>query len=326
MRGKIEVDDTFIPDDLLDECTKVFETGGFRYGWHSHKNVEFRHWHHEVLGAENNNKKNQEHVLLGLDGYEPIKALWKQLQNRIYDNKAELLRCYANLHTFGVEGYPHRDSSRTDETTIIFYLNREWEPIWGGETAFYRNNEIIRSVLPKFGRMVSFPSQMLHAARNVTRLCSRSRTTLMYKVRGNQEIMPDQRFIEYLTQKGAGEASHSGRTLLVHLCGTYDLLKKQGEREAVCLAGLFHSVYGTTAYQHVTVPLEQRQEVRSLIGIEAEQIVFEFCSLDRPSCFLTGQLRNRDLLAIEIANLQEQGSTKFLPAYQFMIEKASAES
>ncbi len=41
----------------------------------------------------------------------PIAALWAQLQDRVLPGHA-LVRCYANAHTFGIEGYPHVDSRK----------------------------------------------------------------------------------------------------------------------------------------------------------------------------------------------------------------------
>lgn len=183
----IHVDDHFLPEDLLTRCEKTFLTVGWRYGWASDVGIKYTHWHHEILRAGYNNKADKQVNLFNLQrwDYDPLKDIWLLLQERLFDQKAELLRCYANQHTYGVEGYPHVDSDSADETTIIFYLNREWEIAWGGETAFYQDGDIIRSVVPRFGRMVTFPSNMLHAARGVTRLCPKGRITLMYKTRPN---------------------------------------------------------------------------------------------------------------------------------------------
>jgi hypothetical protein len=81
----------------------------------------------------------------------------------------------------------------------------------------------------------------------------------------------------------------------------------------VCLAGLCHSVYGTNVYRRVLISPEDRISVRAAIGEEAEQLVYLFSTIDRPRCLaerggLEGETY-RNLLAIEIANLSEQGSS-----------------
>jgi hypothetical protein len=58
---------------------------------------------------------------------------------------------------------------------------------------------------------------------------------------------------------------------------------------------------------------EDRISVRAAIGEEAEQLVYLFSTIDRPRCLaerggLEGETY-RNLLAIEIANLSEQGSS-----------------
>jgi hypothetical protein len=121
---------------------------------------------------------------------------------------------------------------------------------------------------------------------------------------------------------------HSGRNFFAHLKGTHDLLRDWGAPEFVCVAGLFHSIYGTWHFRHKAFPIEQRSVLRNLIGSEAEYLAYVFCVTERPKVFLDNvgrseisirdhytnapiQLRPEDLsnlLEIEAANLIEQGS------------------
>jgi hypothetical protein len=130
------------------------------------------------------------------------------------------------------------------------------------------------------------------------------------------------RALEFL---GASERTHSGRRLLDHLVGTGDLLRQWRCDEAVCRAGLFHSVYGTNAFRQACLAHSERGTLAALIGRKAERLVFLFSIADRPSALLTAvgskrlacrQGRRplrisaseiRALLAIETANLIEQG-------------------
>jgi hypothetical protein len=124
-----------------------------------------------------------------------------------------------------------------------------------------------------------------------------------------------------------GDVKHSGRTLFDHLVGTHALLAKRGAPEYVCLAGLFHSIYGTNAFRRNTVPITRRDLVVEMIGEPAERLAFIFCSCERPQALVDAVKRgppyavlNRrngesiplsgedmlDLLTIEVANLDDQ--------------------
>lgn len=131
---------------------------------------------------------------------------------------------------------------------------------------------------------------------------------------------------EFLARCGVHDVRHSGRTLSEHLRGTEQLLRNWGQDEAVCRAGLFHSIYGTNAFVHESATLTQRVSIAALLGVRAEQLVYLFHVLHRPHALiraigqggaasrLDGQfmaINERqllDLITIECANLLEQGS------------------
>ncbi|KWF03158.1 GNAT family N-acetyltransferase [Burkholderia pseudomultivorans] len=134
--------------------------------------------------------------------------------------------------------------------------------------------------------------------------------------------------VAFLVETGAGQVSHSGRTFLDHLLGVKDLLKRWGCDVDVQAAGLFHSVYGTNRFKTTLVGLHARPLVAQLIGREAEELAFLFCSSERPQAWLdacaTGKLVDRRsgkakavpkallgrLIEMECANLIEQSSGK----------------
>ncbi|HEX5126718.1 MAG TPA: GNAT family N-acetyltransferase [Rhodocyclaceae bacterium] len=142
---------------------------------------------------------------------------------------------------------------------------------------------------------------------------------------GHAHLAP---LLDLLRELGADKLPHSGRTFIEHLTGTYDLLKSWDCGEEIALAGLFHSIYGTNAFQQSSLSFERRGELRALIGERAEQLAFLFCSIERPKAFLpalkTRKLINRfngaqinvdietlrDLITIECANLIEQQGNK----------------
>lgn len=92
------------------------------------------------------------------------------------------------------------------------------------------------------------------------------------------------RHVALLEELGAHVTSHSRRTLMAHLRGTRDLLEEWGNPPAICAAGLFHSIYGTYAFDKQSADLSMREKIRDAIGPEAELLVFVFCVTDR-RCF-----------------------------------------
>jgi SM-20-related protein len=177
----IQVHDSIIPPPILGAVLSTLPNMGWNYGWKSNPDVRFTHWHHEVLGTGYGQRNDARSEFPTLPEYEPILQLWNWYEGRF--GSADLLRCYLNCHTHGVEGYPHQDSTETGETTVLIYLNTEWKFAWGGETAFALNGDIVKSVLPKRGRIVMFPSEHWHCARPVSRICAEPRITLIYKTR-----------------------------------------------------------------------------------------------------------------------------------------------
>ena len=63
---------------------------------------------------------------------------------------------------------------------------------------------------------------------------------------------------------GTFEQPHSGRVLIDHLTATYSLLKDWGNSEPVCMAGLFHSIYGTHFFQHQSISRDSRDYLQRL--------------------------------------------------------------
>lgn len=84
---------------------------------------------------------------------------------------------------------------------------------------------------------------------------------------------------------------HGNRTLYEHLVGVHDLLASWGAPEPLKRAGLFHSIYGTEAFRHVLH--NDRDELRTVIGIDAEEMVFLFSQLIRRAFLTAAALGNR---------------------------------
>jgi hypothetical protein len=111
---------------------------------------------------------------------------------------------------------------------------------------------------------------------------------------------------EFLLKLDADKTRHSGRTLFEHLKGVHDLLRDWDNPTDVCLAGLFHSIYGTNTFKHQS--LSDRGALIDMIGVKAELLVYHFSTKDRPmfASIDANDIRTK-LIEIETANLFEQG-------------------
>lgn len=84
--------------------------------------------------------------------------------------------------------------------------------------------------------------------------------------------------LRVLVQAGAGRTPHPESAILPDLVHTYEILRGWRCSDAVCLAGLFHGVYGTARSPHRLIPLHQRDRVREAIGARAEELAYACCA------------------------------------------------
>ena len=117
--------------------------------------------------------------------------------------------------------------------------------------------------------------------------------------------------IDFLKQLGSDKVKHKNQSLLEHLIGVRDILKKWGAPEYIQDGGLFHSVNGTTYFKpQLTM---DRNDVRYLIGEKAEELAYWFCFLDSPRAQRISILENeqlkKDLLLINKANDEDMANT-----------------
>jgi len=87
--------------------------------------------------------------------------------------------------------------------------------------------------------------------------------------------------IQALRQLNADSSDHINGQLIFHLEGTYRYLENWGNREALCVAGLYHAIYSTDGYPLQLTELSQRDDIIELIGVEAENIVYYYAACDR---------------------------------------------
>ena len=104
--------------------------------------------------------------------------------------------------------------------------------------------------------------------------------------------------VGYLKSIGCDKQQHgSSRTLLDHLVGVSEMLAKKDCSDDLCIAGLFHSIYGTSHFRPKMISMGERDNIKSLIGVEAENIVYQFCILPRD--------RRAGIYALEESHLKD---------------------
>jgi len=88
---------------------------------------------------------------------------------------------------------------------------------------------------------------------------------------------------DFLVNLGIEKVEHTQKNYLAHLLAVYRFMKDAGCDENLCRAGMFHSIYGTQQFQGFKLELDQRPQVRKLIGDRAERLAYLNCAMYRPT-------------------------------------------
>ena len=97
--------------------------------------------------------------------------------------------------------------------------------------------------------------------------------------------MPLKTMTDYIVHLGAAKLPHTRTTYLAHAAGVYNDMRSWNGDDELCRAAMFHSIYGTEGFQDFTLPLDQRAELRAMIGERAELLAYANCAMDRASFF-----------------------------------------
>jgi hypothetical protein len=107
--------------------------------------------------------------------------------------------------------------------------------------------------------------------------------------------------LNFLFKNNCDKILHSKSNFLNHLINTFNLLKKWKQHEDLCFAGMFHNIYGNK-YFNANLDVS-RNDIRNLIGENAEDLVFKFTNIERDSI---PESKNKDLIILAAANEYEQ--------------------
>jgi hypothetical protein len=132
--------------------------------------------------------------------------------------------------------------------------------------------------------------------------------------------------VKYLFDK-IKDVPHSRGSLFGHLYNTFFILKNMNASETTCLAGLYHSCYGTERFS-LNSPINKEDVVFS-IGKDAEELVYYFSLNDRDGVILENSMsldldKHLSLVQILYANEVEQRENLSDPLYRAYIDRVQS--
>jgi len=123
---------------------------------------------------------------MDLEGVDAVDRLWsatKATCEGVAGHTLQVVRQYANGHTYGLGGRPHVDDTREGCLTLLYYPMLAWRPEWEGETLFFDpGGNVLAGIAPAANRAVLFDSRLLHSGRAPSRHCGGLRVTVAFKL------------------------------------------------------------------------------------------------------------------------------------------------
>lgn len=189
---KITVIDNFFPDKIAQDLLQFSSYLDWSFARTDGNNDTF--WTKHLYGSEYKPGGHTEFEPKPIDNAILCSA-WDFLKEK-YDIEHKFLHSvYCNGITYGTEAHQHVDFNGFYGTTIICYLCDEWNSHWSGATNFYSGsyvsdfcspvyyeNEIIKSVLPKYNRVAIFDGNIIHSVAPLSKSFKSLRATLMFKL------------------------------------------------------------------------------------------------------------------------------------------------
>ncbi len=161
--------DDLVPEELHKDLWKATRTKNWYFGAFSNQSNSIPFWN------------------MDLDNVPAADAVWQHAKAQcegLIGAPLEVLRQYANGHTFGQGGRPHTDDDAAGTYTLIYYPMPRWHKDWDGGTEFHNGEgEIITAVQLKPNRAVLFDARVLHYGRAPSRMFTGLRVTVAYKLK-----------------------------------------------------------------------------------------------------------------------------------------------
>lgn len=121
--------------------------------------------------------------------------------------------------------------------------------------------------------------------------------------------------IAALKRRNAHRCWHKHSTFLEHLLNVHNILRLWGQGAVIARVGLFHSAY-SNSYVNLALfnPEQERNFMRELIGEEAEELVYLFCSINRQEVVVNTLLRLGYIPkeGLHVPHIRNPGETVYL--------------
>ncbi|MFJ6721769.1 MULTISPECIES: DUF6817 domain-containing protein [unclassified Streptomyces] len=99
-------------------------------------------------------------------------------------------------------------------------------------------------------------------------------------------MLDTEQYRDDLVRLGLHKVAHQDETLLDHMFRACAILRDMKAGDHVCLAGLFHGVYGTEGLHNdnvESIPQDKRVEVRAVVGPRVEEMIYRFSVMNYAS-------------------------------------------
>jgi hypothetical protein len=121
--------------------------------------------------------------------------------------------------------------------------------------------------------------------------------------------------VQILKRRRAHKCWHKHSTFLDHLLGVHHILRLWGQSPIVGRIGLLHSAY-SNSYVNLALfdPATERPIMRDMIGHEAEELVYTYCSIDRQAVVVDTLLYTGSIPfeGMKVPHLRDPSATVYL--------------
>jgi len=187
--------DNFFPEELINSV--IAEANQQEWVFNRTDSNEDQYWTRSIFGVRYSSVYGK-YAPIQEFASENVKKCWEFFKSKTNCGleNSNLNSAYFNGLTYGVEAHCHVDSHLDNFTTVIIYVCESWNSHWGGETVFFNgeysknpadnifySHDIVKSVLPKYNRIVLFDGKTVHAVRPISKTFKGLRKTLMFKIK-----------------------------------------------------------------------------------------------------------------------------------------------
>jgi len=173
---KIDVYDNFLSNEEINRLDKILWNSSFTLNGYTSKMVDKMDREWSLSKTVEKDDRN----------YEFYKKIEERIINLLsVENNYTCYRNHINANKFGDVLNLHTDHDiikGLSPLTALIYGNKEWKINWGGETIFSDGEEIIKSVIPKPGRLLVFDATILHTGRVPSPSFPHFRYTVVYNL------------------------------------------------------------------------------------------------------------------------------------------------